>query len=293
MSAEPIPDRQVPEPTTPIDETTAEPTPPAEPTTPVDQAAPVEAATPVETTDAAEPAGETPVAAQAVPALEGASETVSTGPAVESEATALTDTTAGERPIVAESPGVAETAAVAENPVTAATPVEVAVPAETPAGVAVPAAVPPATPSRRRAVAAAALGRLVAFVLTVALFVGGIGLGLQIFQLTHPPRAAVAGADVPGATQAPPVAKEFIAALGANDADGLRSSLDVQPHADLTSEFKRFDIQKVTGVETLGTSVDGTRSATEILVRSVKTDGLPFDVNLVILVNNGKIEGFR
>jgi hypothetical protein len=49
----------------------------------------------------------------------------------------------------------------------------------------------------------------------------------------------------------------------------------------------------VTGVETLGTSVDGTRSATEILVRSVKTDGLPFDVNLVILVNNGKIEGFR
>jgi len=284
MSAEPIPDRQVPEPTTPIDETTAEPTPPAEPTTPVDQAAPVEAATPVETTDAAEPAGETPVAAQAVPALEGASETVSTAPAVESEATALTDTTAGERPIVAESPGVAETAAVAENPVTAATPVEVAV----------PAAVPPATtPSRRRAVAAAALGRLVAFVLTVALFVGGIGLGLQIFQLTHPPRAAVAGADVPGATQAPPVAKEFIAALGANDADGLRSSLDVQPHADLTSEFKRFDIQKVTGVETLGTSVDGTRSATEILVRSVKTDGLPFDVNLVILVNNGKIEGFR
>jgi hypothetical protein len=86
---------------------------------------------------------------------------------------------------------------------------------------------------------------------------------------------------------------EFITALGSNDADGLRSSLDVQPHADLTSEFKRFDIQKVTGVETLGTSVDGTRSATEILVRSVKTDGLPFDVNLVILVNNGKIEGFR
>jgi hypothetical protein len=188
---------------------------------------------------------------------------------------------------------VSDVAAETEAVDAAATTEVAAAPEVAPDAPAVDATAPAQSGSSRPSVVVAALRRLVAFVLTVALFVGGIALGVQVFQVTHPPRVAVAGGDVPGAGEAPPVAKEFITALGANDADGLRSSLDLQPHADLTSEFKRFDIQKVTAVETLGTSVDGTRSATEILMRSVKTDGLPFDVNLVILVNNGKIEGFR
>jgi hypothetical protein len=89
------------------------------------------------------------------------------------------------------------------------------------------------------------------------------------------------------------VTVEFITALTSNDADALRSSLEKQPHIDLTGEFERFGIQRVTGVETLGTEVDGSRSATEVLMRAENTDGLAFAINLVILVDGGQIEGFR
>ena len=43
----------------------------------------------------------------------------------------------------------------------------------------------------------------------------------------------------------------------------------------------------------LGTTVDGPRSATEILMHYQREDGIAFAINLVILVNDGKIEGFR
>ena len=39
--------------------------------------------------------------------------------------------------------------------------------------------------------------------------------------------------------------------------------------------------------------LDGTRSATEILMHYQREDGIPFAINLVILVDDGKIEGFR
>jgi hypothetical protein len=55
----------------------------------------------------------------------------------------------------------------------------------------------------------------------------------------------------------------------------------------------KFGIQRVDDVQVLGTHVDGARSATEILMQYESTDGTPFAINLVILVDGGKIEGFR
>ena len=78
-----------------------------------------------------------------------------------------------------------------------------------------------------------------------------------------------------------------------NDEDAIRSSLDQQPNIDLTNEITKYGNQDIESVDVLGTSVDGKRSATEILMHYVREDGIPFAINLVILVSDGKIEGFR
>ena len=127
--------------------------------------------------------------------------------------------------------------------------------------------------------------------LAVALFVTGVVLGNTTFLRTRP--AALSDGGIVITDPPPAVAQELITALGANDSDAMRSSLAAQPNKDLTDEFTRFDIKKINSVETLGTSVDGSRSATEILLHAEKTNGLPFEVNLVILVDGGQIEGFR
>jgi hypothetical protein len=171
------------------------------------------------------------------------------------------------------------------------------VPPETPAATSDTPAVTTETPvaaakPSRRPVILGAFRRLAILVIAVSLFVVGIGIGQLTFQRTRPaPRVS----DVPitVANTPPEVAQEFITALGANDADAMRSALAAQPNKDLTDEFERFSIKKIVSVETLGTSVDGNRSATEILLKAEKTDGLPFEVNLVILVDGGAIEGFR
>jgi hypothetical protein len=167
---------------------------------------------------------------------------------------------------------------------------DTAVSVETPA-LAVETPNEPTKVSRRPAIIAG-LRRFMTFAFTLLLFVGGVALGQMAFQQTRPVPVGVDGGIT--VTDPPPaVTQEFIRALAANDADAMRSSLSPQPNKDLTDEFARFSIKRIVSVETLGTHVDGARSATEILLRAEKTDGLPFEVNLVILVDGGQIEGFR
>lgn len=155
-----------------------------------------------------------------------------------------------------------------------------------------PAAEAPATPKpARRLIILAWTRRLAVFVLSVALLLGGIVLGWATFQRNHVVPADGGAIEF---TQPPPdVAKEFITALAASDANAIRSSLSAQTNKDLTDEFTKFAIKNVTSVDTLGTSVDGARSATEVLLHTVNTDGNKFDINLIILVNGNTIEGFR
>jgi hypothetical protein len=205
------------------------------------------------------------------------------GAALDSGALGAGAIDAGAAEAPPETPAVTtETPAVAaETPAVAAEAPAVA--AETPAAAAKPS---------RRPVILGAIRKLAILVIAVSLFVVGIGLGQLTFQRTRP-APVVADAPITVANTPPEVAQEFITALGANDADAMRSALAAQPNKDLTDEFERFSIKKIVSVQTLGTSVDGTRSATEILLKAEKTDGLPFEVNLVILVDGGAIEGFR
>lgn len=150
---------------------------------------------------------------------------------------------------------------------------------------------PATTKPRRRTVFIAGLRRVLGFAFAVLLFAGGAALGLRYYEMNRPAPTVTTTID-PAATP-PAVAQEFIRALASNDADALRSSLDQQPHKDITDEMTRFGIHRVQRIETLKTEVDGTRSATEIMVMAENADGLGFGINLVILVDGGKIEGFR
>ena len=139
----------------------------------------------------------------------------------------------------------------------------------------------------------ATLATVVRGLLVLALFLGGWALGQAAFA-RNDADAPTAFAD-PGTdgTIPPAVVQEFIAALAAGDADSLRSSLQAEPHSRLTSEFRRFDIQAITAVDTLGTHVDGTRSATEVVMQGTTTEGTPISINLIILADGNAIEGFR
>jgi hypothetical protein len=146
--------------------------------------------------------------------------------------------------------------------------------------------------ARRRAVGGA-VKALLTVVFGVALLVAGIAIGNYIFHATRPVPVGLTSDPGTNSQQPTAAAQEFIAALAVNDADSIRSSLDHDPHIDLTNEMTKYGIQHVDSVDVLGTSVDGKRSATEILMHYQREDGIPFAINLVILVNDGKIEGFR
>jgi hypothetical protein len=145
--------------------------------------------------------------------------------------------------------------------------------------------------ARRRRVGGA-LRTLATVVIGAVLLVAGVAIGNYVFLAT---RAEPTALSDPGTNlQNPaPAAQEFIAALAVNDADSIRSSLDAGPHVDLSAEMEKYGIQRIDSVDVLGTTVDGKRSATEILMHYQREDGIPFAINLVILVNDGKIEGFR
>jgi hypothetical protein len=174
----------------------------------------------------------------------------------------------------------------AEAPATEASATTVAAPAVQPAPDAVVE-----RPSRRVA-ALAVVRRVATFMLAVALFAAGVLGGYTLFLRSQTPPVPL-GDPVAASAEPPAVAREFIGALALNDFDAIRSSLDPQPHQDLTDELEKYSIERVNGVTTLGTQEDGDRSATMVLLDAEQPGGIPFAINLVILVDGGKIEGFR
>ena len=213
-----------------------------------------------------------------------------------SEEAAVTEPSPPETAATEASPSEASPSVENESPEAVAHPAVVESTVEGPpatAPVAATAADPAAPDMKSRRLAAIAAGRRVAaFLIAVALFLAGLRIGYVLHEMNRPV-GTVSSLEGPGSVQPPPIAQEFITALASNDADALRSSLDSQQHLDLTGEMTRFGIHRISQVETLGTEVDGNRSATEILMKAENADGMPFAINLVILVDNGKIEGFR
>ncbi len=153
---------------------------------------------------------------------------------------------------------------------------------------------PADTGPRRRERATIFLRRLAVFGLGVALLVGGIAMGSTIFQRTRPVGDVVPLGQVGTTAEQPAlVTQEFIAALRANDFDAMRSAMQPEAALNFNDEIERRGVMKIDKVEVLGTHVAGQRSATEILMQYKTDEDLPLAINLVILVDGGKIEGFR
>jgi len=134
--------------------------------------------------------------------------------------------------------------------------------------------------------------RMATFALTLALLASGIALGVAAFQRTQPPPVTVGDAST-GGVAAPPIVKELTDALQTNNADSIRSAVSTGPYEKLAAELQQWDIKGVTSVETLATMQDGTRSATEIVIRAKTSAGNPLIINLVVHVDANKIVNFR
>jgi hypothetical protein len=134
--------------------------------------------------------------------------------------------------------------------------------------------------------------RMATFALTLALLASGVALGAAAFQRTQPPPVTVGDAST-GGVAAPPVVKELTDALQTNNADSIRSAVSTGPYEKLAAELQQWDIKGVTSVETLATMQDGTRSATEIIIRAKTSAGNPLIINLVVHVDANKIVNFR
>ena len=136
------------------------------------------------------------------------------------------------------------------------------------------------------------LWRLVTSLFALALFAGGVALGVSAYQRVQPPPPVV-GDPSTGGVPTPPVVKELAAALKSNDADSLRSAVPADPYRLLTGELQSWQIQGVTSVETLATMQDGPRSATEIIITGKAPNGDARVFNLVVHVNDNQIVDFR
>ena len=157
---------------------------------------------------------------------------------------------------------------------------------------AVDAGVPVAAP-RRRLVVIAAISRVLGFALMVALFAVGITIGYQRFLTSQPaPTGPIADPATTGNVPAP-VVREFIAAVGRNDADAIRSAVPANPYKALTAEMSRWEIQQVTSVETLATYEDGQRTATAFVMIGRDRSQNPVAINLIVETEAGNIVGFK
>ena len=185
-----------------------------------------------------------------------------------------------------ETSAVAVPSAASEDAATAEPAAAAAVgPADAPAVVGVP---------RRRSLAiVAGLTRVLRFALVLAGFGFGVLLGYQYFLTSQPaPTGQVVDPATAGNLPAP-VVREFIAAVARNDADAIRSAVPATPYKALTAEMSRWEINKVTSVETLATFEDGQRTATAFVMIGRDGSQNPVAINLVVETQAGNIVGFK
>ena len=158
----------------------------------------------------------------------------------------------------------------------------------------VAATTPAIRPARRRVLAVVALvGRVAQFALVVAILVAGIALGYQAFLSSQPAPSGPVVDPATAGNQAAPVVREFIAAVGNNDADAIRSTLQAGPYKSFTSEMERWEFQEVTSVDTLATFEDGPRTATAFVMVGRTNGGNPIAINLVVETQDGSIMSFK
>lgn len=145
----------------------------------------------------------------------------------------------------------------------------------------------------RRLAAMAGLTRLARLALALALLIVGVAIGYQYFMTSQPaPTGPVADPATAGNMPAP-VVREFLAAVGRNDADAVRSAVPADPYKSLTAEMARWEIHEVTKVETLATYEDGQRTATAFVMIGRDSTKNPVAINLIVETQAGNIVDFK
>ena len=156
------------------------------------------------------------------------------------------------------------------------------------------ATAPVVSPFRRRGlVFVAGLTRVARFAFVLALFAVGVAFGYQSHVNSQPSPAGPVTNPATAGNLPAPVIRELIAAVGANDADRIRSAIPAEPYKLFTSEMQRWEFQTVTGVETLATYEDGTRTATSFVMLGRDLAGNPIAMTLVAETKDGNIVGFK
>lgn len=183
-------------------------------------------------------------------------------------------------------------AAIAVGDAPTATP-EATLPAGLAATIATPAADAPAKPVRRIRTRALVVGRrLLRLVLTLSLLGAGVYIGWRTFVDNRPVTEVVGDPAVVG-NPTPAIVAELVAAIAADDADAIRAALSPEIFSSYTADLQNFGIARVEGVEALGTYVDGPRTATVLVIHGRDADRNAFNVNLVVITENGQIVRLR
>jgi hypothetical protein len=159
--------------------------------------------------------------------------------------------------------------------------------------VATPAPDAPAKPVRRFRARALVVGRrLLRLVLTLSLFGAGVYLGWRSFVDNRPVTEVVGDPAVIG-NPTPAIVAELAAAIAADDADAIRAALAPEIFSNYTADLQNFGIATVEGVDTLGTYVDDNRTATVLVIHGRDADRNAFNVNLVVITQDGQIVRLR
>jgi hypothetical protein len=149
------------------------------------------------------------------------------------------------------------------------------------------------TTRRRRLAMPTNVAWLLRMVIGTALFVGGVALGVAVFQGNQEPAATLDADPATVGVATPAVVREFVIALESNDSDALRSAVAGDPYRLIAGEMQKWGFQEVTSVETLATTLNGSRSATEIVMRGRDTAAAPIIINLIVHTEGTAITDFR
>jgi hypothetical protein len=203
------------------------------------------------------------------------------GSALAAEAAASTETAAA-----------AVAAGVAQPPPPPEAPTAGMAASDATVAVAAPAAATAAATRRSGAVAMVTVRRLLRAAFAVALFGLGVVAGQRAYTLSQPPAPVVGD---PGIADVPPTAivAELANAIAAEDNDAIRAAMTQEIFDGYTSELQQYGIAGVERVESLGTFVDGPRSATMLVLHARTVDGNPFTLYLVVQTQDGVIVRLR
>jgi hypothetical protein len=202
-----------------------------------------------------------------------------------------------ESRVVPESPGLPETEVSAEAAAGAAMtePTHPTQP-DAPSQVAPePAsAIPAVARSGRRFDRARRIGAKVRPIFLVVLFVGGLAIGIETFQLTKPQvREAAHVQDVAPSADVPPAIQSLAAALRADDRKMLATVVPPKPYGLLAGELARMDMASISYVEILGTYPSQDFTVTQVFIIGADSTGSATATNILVHLQNGHIVDIR